>query len=321
MLPSPGVQRLKFVEPTNLIRFYFICTGDGLAGAVRKMYECTGDRYDVTTFRRALDYLREETQQDLITLNPFEFLPLGREVYEVSKRQFELAGPGWTRLLHRPRADLRLGAGEHACREYLPAVVDRMESRHGISVELVPGSESEIDRHLRDGVIEIGITSLSGRQIPDTENFHLVDVPLVILVPRRPKEPNLTPITSVDHFLSQNPVKEILICSALEHGVCRMFNEGLTIMGVRWPNLQHVNSTALVTTMVAHCGRPGLSILLPRMIEHPNVCVLPLLGFPPVPFGAIWRKPTTPALTQLLAMLKASASDLRATLEPRRSLR
>ncbi len=311
MAPHPRVEQLRFVKATDLILFFFICTARGMTDAARVMSANSGDAYKLSSFRRALEYLREETGHRLIEVDPFKFLPLGQEIFEHARQQFELAGPSWARLIHGPRAALRVGAADYTCRLHLAPVVDEMEREHGLTIEMVPGSEAQLDRLLRDGVIDLAITSLSGRQIPDAASELFFEFQPVLLLPK--DVPEFAGVTSANQILAQNPVPDRLICGQPEDGLVQVVSRTLAEMQVRWPNVQHVKTTAMVAPMVAHGRRMGLSMELPGLNEHPNVRPpVPFHGFPKVKYGAIYRQPASPAVRKLVGVLQRVAAEYRA---------
>lgn len=202
---------------------------------------------------------------------------------------------------------------DYTCRLHLAPVVEEMERAHGVTIEVVPGSELELDRHLRDRVIDLAITSLSGRQILDTVSEPLFAFEPVLLLPK--DVPEMASITTAHQLLAQNPVPHRLICAQPEDGICQVVSRALAEMRVRWPEVQHLKTTAMVAAMVAHGRRPGLSLNLPGLNDHPNVRPLLLLrGFPPVKYGALYRQPASPAVLKLVPVLKRVAAEYRANI-------
>lgn len=54
----------------------------------------------------------------------------------------------------------------------------------------------------------------------------------------------------------------------------------------------------------------------PKIVQHPDIRVLPLNGFDPVEVVALWHPPQSPLLASLLAAIRVRAGELWPVLEP-----
>jgi DNA-binding transcriptional LysR family regulator len=79
---------------------------------------------------------------------------------------------------------------------------------------------------------------------------------------------------------------------------------------VDWFPSIEASSVDLVEAYVANGLGIGLSVAIPKKTLAPNVCALPLRGFPPVAVGAMWRGRTTPLLQAFLEEMKSRARQL-----------
>ena len=89
--------------------------------------------------------------------------------------------------------------------------------------------------------------------------------------------------------------------------ITRAFQAGLAKLGVEWFSRIEVSSVELVQTYVANGYGIGVTVGVPKMKLHPQVRVLPLDGFEPISFGALWQGGTNPLLDAFLKIVQTTA--------------
>ena len=108
----------------------------------------------------------------------------------------------------------------------------------------------------------------------------------------------------------RDPIEESLITVPSNEFITRTFQVGLAKLGVDWFSRIEVSSVELVQTYVANRYGIGVTVDVPRMKLHPQVRVLPLDGFEPVQFGALWQGGKNPLLDAFLKIVQATVRRL-----------
>ena len=122
--------------------------------------------------------------------------------------------------------------------------------------------------------------------------------------------PKSSRLKSADELWRRDPIEELLITVPSNEFISRAFQAGLAKLGVDWFSGIEVSSVELVQTYVANGYGLGVTVDVPKMKLHPQVCLLPLDGFEPVQFGALWQGGRNPLLEAFLKVVQATARSL-----------
>ena len=117
---------------------------------------------------------------------------------------------------------------------------------------------------------------------------------------------------SAPELWEHDPIEESLITVPSNEFITRAFQAGLAKLGMDWFSRIEVSSVELVQTYVANGYGIGITVGVPKMKLHPQVRVLPLDGFEPVRFGALWQGGKNPLLDAFLKIVQATARRLTA---------
>lgn len=227
----------------------------------------------------------------LFQRRPFSLTPTGQELFEFIRPFFSNLEPMTTKLQGGTSHQIRIGASEIVLRDHLPHFISKVtETYPGLKLTLKEGYQPQIETWLGNDELDLGFTLINERPSPGIESMPLVELPLVLLVPKKSK------LKSAEDILRQDKIEHTLINLPSNEAITQNFQKGLTNRGVDWFPSIEVSSLHLIETYVALGYGIGLFVQLPVTKNHKDVRALPLPEFPPVTFGALWKGRPTPVM-------------------------
>jgi DNA-binding transcriptional LysR family regulator len=264
----------------HLELFYYAARHGGIAEAVRNMPY--GIQQPAVSSQIA--QLEEHLGVTLFQRRPFALSPAGRKLFDFIQPFFgnletieaELQGG----LIPR----LRLGGPAIALRDYFPRIFQSLRSKFpGLKLALREGDQSSLETLLRRGEIDLAITLLEGKSGAGIQTLPLLELPLVLLVPKESK------IKEAAQLWRQDKIAETLICLPPDETLSRIFQQGLAKLGVEWfPGIE-TSALELIAIYVAGGFGVGVSVAVPQGDFPPHIRPILLPEFPPVVIGALWR--------------------------------
>jgi len=152
--------------------------------------------------------------------------------------------------------------------------------------------------------VDLVITMIDQKQTAGLQSLVLMELPMVLLVEKS------SHLKSAEELWKRDKIDEPLICLPAGELLCKQFQQKLAELGVDWFPSIEASSADLVETYVANGLGIGVSVAIPKKRLPENVQVLPLLDFPPVIIGAMWRGRTTELLQVFLNEFQARAKQL-----------
>jgi DNA-binding transcriptional LysR family regulator len=286
----------------HLELFYYVAKHGGISEAVRNM------PYGIQqpAMSGQIIQLEESLGATLFQRRPFALTPQGEELFAFIAPFFDNLQPVSEKIRGGVSQHIRIGASEIVLRDYLPAVLQTMQSQFPkLKITLREGYQPELEALLARRELDIAITVLSGKPPSGIQALPLFKLPLVLLVPRN------SPLKSCADLWSRRKVNETLISLPTNESICKSFQEGLRRIGIEWSTRIEVSTIELVQTYVANGHGIGLSIVIPQ-VKFKRLRALPLDQFEPVTFGVFWQGKTTPVLQALLTRIQQTAQALTA---------
>lgn len=276
----------------HLELFYYVARHGGISRAVRHMpYGIQQPAVSSQILR-----LEEDLGVKLFERQPFKLTAAGQELLAFIRPFFDNLDAVGIRLRTRLAPQLRIGASEVVLRNYLPVVTQRLRKAHpDLRLGLRSGFQNELEVWLTDREIDLAVVPLRARPPTGIKMLRLMRLPLVLLVHRKIK------ITNAAELWRQGKPALPLICLPPTETVSVLFQKGLKRLGVTWPVAIEASSMELITRYVANGDGVGASIMVPDLVEHPHVRILPLEGFAPIELAALWTGEPSPLLRSLLA--------------------
>jgi DNA-binding transcriptional LysR family regulator len=251
--------------------------------------------------------LEEFLGTTLFHRRPFALTPAGQELYDYIRPFFDNLEVVAGKIRGGVSQHLRIAASETVLREHLPAMLQELRKPFPkLKVTLREGYHPEIVAWLQQREIDVSLGLIGNKPPPGVNALPLFKLPLVLLIPKTAK------LKSAPELWERDPIEESLITVPSNEFITRAFQAGLSKLGVDWFSRIEVSSVELVQTYVANDYGIGVTVGVPRMKLHPQLRVLPLEGFEPVRFGALWQGGKNPLLDAFLKIVSATARRLMA---------
>jgi DNA-binding transcriptional LysR family regulator len=287
----------------HLELFYYVARHGGIMPAVHNI------PYGIQqpAISSQIAQLEEFLGTTLFHRRPFVLTPAGRELYDYVRPFFDNLEVVAGKIRGGISQHLRIAASETVLREYLPVMLQELRKPFPkLKVTLREGYHPEIVTWLQQREIDVSLGLIGNKPPPGVNALPLFKLPLVLLIPKTAK------LKSAPELWERDPIEESLITVPSNEFITRAFQAGLAKLGVDWFSRIEVSSVELVQTYVANGYGIGITVDVPRMKLHPQVRVLPLDGFEPVRFGALWQGGKNPLLDAFLKIVQATARRLMA---------
>ena len=285
----------------HLELFYYVAKHGGIMPAVHNIPY--GIQQPAVSSQIA--QLEEFLGTTLFHRRPFALTPAGQELYDYVRPFFDNLDSVAEKIRGGVSQHLRIAASETVLREHLPAMLQELRRPFPkLKVTLREGYHPEIVTWLQQREIDVSLGLVGGKPPPGVNALPLFKLPLVLLVPKTSK------VKSAQELWERDPIEESLITVPSNEFISRAFQAGLAKLGVDWFSGIEVSSVELVQTYVANGYGIGVTVKAPKMKLHPQVSLLPLDGFEPVQFGALWQGGKNPLLDAFLKIVQTTARRL-----------
>lgn len=285
----------------HLELFYYVARHGGISEAVRNI------PYGIQqpAVSSQVIALEQYLGVKLFTRRPFALTPPGEKLYQfiepffanVARMADELRGAS---------QQIRVGASTTVLRDHLPELLHHVRERHpALRVALCEGHQPESLALLARQEIDLAITVIEGKVPGGFNSEALIQLPLVLLLPRK------SHYKSADDLWKQDKIEDALIGLPAFEPICKHFQQGLAKLEVDWFPSIVVSSLDLVETYVNAGYGIGLSVALPRSRVPTGLRELPLPGFESITVGALWRGRLTPVAEALIHELRVRAAALK----------
>lgn len=294
LLPSMNLHHVEL--------FYYVARHGGISRAVRHI------PYGIQqpAVSSQILQLEEDLGTKLFDRQPFRLTAAGQELYGFAKPFFDNAEAVAQRLRAQQAPQLRIAASELILRDYLPMVIATMRQKHpAVRFALRAGFQADLETWLQEGVVDLAVTPLASRPQAGLKSIPIVQLPLVLIVPKD------SPIKAAADLWSLDRIDDPLISLPPTEAISRSFRQGLKTLSLDWPVAIEASSTEIVTQYVANGYGIGVGVALPITRHHPAVRAIPMPGFDPVEVVALWRPPACPLHDELRAAVESSAQTLR----------
>lgn len=283
----------------HLELFYYVARFRGIAEAVRNI------PYGIQqpAVSGQILQLEEYLGLTLFHRRPFALSSAGEELYQFIKPFFENISAVEARLRGTSHHIL-IGASEIILRDHLPPVLQIVRGKFpNLKVTLRSGYQPELESWLQQRELDLAVTLLEAKAPSGIQTLPLLQLPLVLLVPKSSK------LRSAEELWKRDRIAEPLICLPASDAICKNFQQGLFRLGVAWfPGIE-VSSFDLIEAYVANGYGVGLSVAVPKGKLSSKVRALPLTEFPAVTLGALWQGKTSPVTQAFLDAMKARAQS------------
>lgn len=201
---------------------------------------------------------------------------------------------------------LRLAAPGRILRDYLPGILARYKRLYPhFELTLHDVNQASAEELLRRREIDIAITELESPPLGAFQACDLLQISLVLVVPRRSK------VRAITDLFRDRRCAEKLISLASSEILSRNFHAGLKKLGLHWPTAVEVVSLDLIDIYTSLGFGIGSSALLPSRKVPKDLRIVPLPKFPKLTIGAFWLGELPPIAELLLTDVKKIAEKMK----------
>ena len=283
----------------HLELFYYVAKYGGISAAVRKI------PYGIQqpAVSGQMGKLEEDVGAKLFERTPFRLTPAGETLFTHVQPFFENLGTLGAELRAESKPTLRIGGSEVVLRDHIPMVMPHVRKRFPqLRLSLHTGHQAQVENWLRDGEIDLAVTSASARPALKLRQLALVRVPLVLLVHRT------VPWKNAEDLLARKKIPEPLVGQPVTTSVMQNFQRDLKRRRIVWPQALEATSVELVMRYVANGEGFGVvnRAALGRL-KHRDVRALPLDGFEPMLMAVLWSGEPPPHVRAAIEELRRYA--------------
>ncbi len=294
----------------HLELFYYVARHGGIMEAVRNM------PYGIQQPAISGQLLQLESYLGvkLFRRRPFELLPAGTDLYEFIRPFFGELGNMEKRLRSASRETLRVAAPVVALRDHLPRVLQEVRKKFPhLQLTLRAGQQPQVEAWLERQELDFAITLLEGQGAKGLNHLPLLELPLVLLVPKASRFRNASEIFEA---LATESLEDPLISITAIELAPRRFREFLESRSLEWPSRVEVTDLELVEVYVQSGFGIGLSLAIPGGSFAKDLRVLPVSDITPLRLGAVWQGTPTAVMSTLIETLRSYVEKITGNLPP-----
>jgi DNA-binding transcriptional LysR family regulator len=287
----------------HLELFYYVARHGGISEAVRKI------PYGIQqpAISAQILQLEESLGTKLFDRRPFKLTPAGEKLFRFIEPFFSSVEGVSDEIRGHSRQFLRLGASGMVLRHHFPQLLETIRTKvPGLTVSLHDAIEPHLIDWLVAGEIDLAVTVIQGKPPAGIQSKTLVNLPLVLLVPKACK------LKSTAELWKRDKIEEPLISLVPTEAITRNFAEGLRKREVEWQPRFTMNSIELVETYVAHGFGWGVSVTIPNVPVPAGLRQIPLEGFDPITVGVMWVGKPSPVMETFISVMEERARAIHA---------
>ena len=284
----------------HLELFYYVAKHQGVSAAARNMPYGIQQPAISGQILALEDYLGGP----LFQRRPFSLTHAGEELFAFIKPFFDGLEGVEEKVRGGATQVVRLAAATIILRDHLPELLQTLRPKFPkLKVLLREGVQPQIEKWLADQEVDLAVTVLDGTPPLGVQSEPLLQVPVILLVPKSLK------VASVDELLKRDRIEPTLISPPLNETITKNFQDYLSKRGVVWPPGMEVNSLELVETYAASGFGIGLTLAIPGKPLDKRLRALVVEGVKPITV-AVLRHPSLPpvALALIEEMRKRARS-------------
>ncbi|MEY4201039.1 MAG: hypothetical protein RLZZ265_2779 [Verrucomicrobiota bacterium] len=285
----------------HLELFYYVAKHQGVSAAARNMPYGIQQPAISGQILALEDYLGGP----LFQRRPFALTHAGEELFAFIKPFFDGLEVVEEKVRGGATQVVRLAAATIILRDHLPEMLQTLRPKFPkLKVLLREGVQPQIEKWLADQEVDLAVTVLDGTPPLGVQSEALLQVPIVLLVPKAMK------LTSVDDLLKRDRIDETLISPPLNETITKNFQDHLARRGVVWPPGMEVNSLELVETYAANGFGIGLTLAIPGRSLDKRLRAMPLEGVKPITVAVLRHPNLPPVALALIEEMRKRAKSL-----------
>jgi len=292
----------------HLELFYYVAKFEGITAAVRRM------PYGIQqpAVSGQLLQLEEKLGVKLFNRRPFALTPAGEELYDYCYPFFSRLSDVEERLKGEESQHLRLAASASTLRNHLPDVLEELKNvEPKLRLSLREVAPSDVPHLLTTQQVDVAISVLSGKLGEGLRTLPLVEIPVVLLVPKTVKAKSLEDLIEPDpynpeRFIGREPLVGLPPHEVLQQLIATEFER----RGITWSTSVEVSSMEVIRDYAARGFGVGLGLDIPGVTLPKGLKLIPLKDFPPLVIGALYQGKAKALVTRFLETALKHASSL-----------
>ena len=201
-----------------------------------------------------------------------------------------------------------------ALRDHLPRVLQEVRKKFPhLQLTLRAGQQPQVEAWLERQELDFAITLLEGQGAKGLNHLPLLELPLVLLVPKASRFRNASEIFEA---LATESLEDPLISITAVELAPRRFREFLESRLLEWPSRVEVTDLELVEVYVQSGFGIGLSLAIPGSSLAKDLRVLPISDITPLRLGAVWQGAPTAVMSTLIETLRSYVEKITGNLPP-----
>ena len=285
----------------HLELFYYVAKHHGVSAAARHI------PYGIQQPAISAQVLQLESSLGVTLFHrrPFQLTREGESLFQHIEPFFSGLPELRSRIASGGDECLRIAAPELIQREYLPALLGRLQNkRRRFRFTLIEARQDQIEKLLNDQEVDIGLAVQTSKPSPGLHCTPINKFHLTLLAPEK------LGIKKASELFALERITVPLITLSGSDTVRRIFLDELRERRVEWLPSLELGSLDLVARYAAQGFGVGLSVELVRVRKPKGIIELPLEGFPPVVFSVFPRVRPSPLAELFIEESLALAREL-----------
>ena len=288
----------------HLELFYYVAKHGGIMAAVRNIPYGIQQPAVSGQILQLEDYLGGP----LFQRRPFQLTPAGEQLYQFIEPFFDRIDTVAEQLRGGAIQTIRVAATAIVLRDHLPELLPIINKKFPqLTITLREGIQAQVSQWLQSGEIDLAVTVIDGKPPAGIHLRKLLELPLVLLVPKQFK------FKTAADLLAQDRITQTLISFPTNEALSKKFQDELSKRKIGWPIGMEVNSLDLVDIYSANGFGIGLSVKIPGRKSSAKVRELPLDDFPKVTLAALWQAKLSTIGTALVDIFEERAKQIKGT--------
>jgi len=291
----------------HLELFFYVAKYEGITAAVRKM------PYGIQQPAVSGQILQLENSLGVKLFNrrPFALTSAGEELYDHIYPFFSKIGTVESQLKGEERNTLRVAASAMVLKTHLPIVLGVMKRENpDLKLQLKHVSPAELLRSVQEELVDLAITVVAGDLVDPIKLDVLLDLPLVLLVPKDYEEKNFEDILQVDAYEKGMEIKYPLVAMEEDEIIMKAFQRFVSKKEVVWNSSVQVSALDVIQEYVIQGFGVGLSLKVPGRKFSDKVRAIPLPGCDDLKLGVIYQGKLKPIGQDFVKHAKEAATAL-----------
>ncbi len=291
----------------HLELFFYVAKYEGITAAVRKM------PYGIQqpAVSGQILQLEENLGVKLFNRRPFALTPAGEELYDHIYPFFSKIGMVESLLKGEERNTLRLAASAMVLKTHLPIVLGVMKRENReLKLQLSHVGPMELIKLVQNEEVDLAITAVAG-DLPDPLKMEaLLEIPIVMIVPKNFKEKSFEQLLQPDAYEQGQELKYPLVGMEEDETIMKAFLRYMNSKNATWESSVKVSALDVIQEYVAQGFGIGIGVAVPGRKLGSEVRAIPLPSCPKLTLGVIYQGKLKPLGQEFVKHASTAATAL-----------